>query len=63
MSGSSSLSLSQSGFTSAHLVCNTRATERRSKTFARISGQMTEENACMAFGLVIAEGPVTCGVF
>ncbi len=49
-----SLSLSQSGFTSAHLVCTTRATARWSKTF---------ENACIAFSFGIAEGPFTCHVF
>ncbi len=45
-----SLSLSQSGFTSAHLVCRTRATARCrcSKTFTRISGRM--QKACMAHG-------------
>ncbi len=37
-----SLSLSQIGFTPAHLVCTTRATARWSKTFARISEQLTE---------------------
>ncbi len=37
-----SLSLSQSGFTSAHLVCTTRATARWSKTFTRISSALQE---------------------